>query len=85
MCEDERKLTMDQPVTYQIKVPGQIDERWADIYEGMTIQVTDGEKGSPISSLTCTLDQAALLGLLRRLYASAIPLISINLLISEPD
>jgi len=30
MKKDKPKLTLDHPVTYQIKIPGCLDERWAD-------------------------------------------------------
>ena len=72
----EQKLTLDRPVTYQIKVPGEINPRWSKLYESMVIETTKDENGTPISLLTCILDQAALQGLLRRLYSSGIPLIS---------
>jgi hypothetical protein len=32
----KQKLTLDQPVDYQIKVPGHLDESWSDRAEGMT-------------------------------------------------
>jgi hypothetical protein len=77
----KHKLTLYQPAIYQIKVPGEIDPRWSDWAEGMTIAVDsedDGEGNSdPVTTLTCTLDQAALQGLLRRLYARGLPLISV--------
>ena len=37
--EIDRKLTLYQPATYRIKVPGQLDESWSDWIEGMTITV----------------------------------------------
>jgi hypothetical protein len=74
--EPKSKLTLDRPVTYQISVPGEIDERWSKVCEGMVIETNNDENGALYSSLTCTLDQAALHGLLRRLYSSGIPLIS---------
>ena len=70
--------TLDAPATYEIKVPGELDENLAHWIEGLTITVESSESGPSISTLTCCVDQAALLGLLRRLYAYGIPLISIN-------
>ncbi|MFC1976035.1 hypothetical protein ACFLXQ_06530 [Chloroflexota bacterium] len=32
----KQKLTLDQPATYQIKVPGHLDESCSDWFEGMT-------------------------------------------------
>jgi hypothetical protein len=73
-----RKLSLDRPVTYQIKVLGHLDESWSDWVEGLTIRVESEGKGPPITTLTGNLDQAALQGLLRRLYALGLPLVSVN-------
>jgi len=78
MKQDRQKLTLDRPVTYQIVVPGQIGESWSDWAGGMTIAVECEGDGPPVTALTGTLDQAALLGLLRRLYFLGLPLISVN-------
>ena len=78
----EHKLTLYQPTIYQIKVPGEIDQRWSDWAEGMTIvvdsAVDDEGHGPPVTTLTGTLDQAALQGLLRRLYSLGLPLIAVH-------
>ncbi len=78
MKEGNQKLTLDRPATYQIKVPGHLDDRWSEWAGGMTITVEIEGDGSPITILTGTLDQAALQGLLRRLYSLGLPLISVN-------
>jgi hypothetical protein len=77
MNQARQKLTLDRPATYQIKVPGQIGESWSDWAGGMTITVESEGEGPPVSTLTGTLDQAALHGLLRRLYGLGLPLISV--------
>jgi hypothetical protein len=73
----EQKLTLDQPATYEIKVPGQLDERWSEWDGKMKITVTSEGDGPPVTTLTGSFDQAALQGLLRRLYAMGVPLISV--------
>jgi hypothetical protein len=73
----KQKLTLDQSATYQIKVPGELDERWSDWSGPMTVTVESDDDGLPVSTLTGPLDQAALLGLLRRLYSLGLPLISV--------
>ncbi len=79
MKEVKQKLTLDQPVTYQIKVPGHLDESWSEWAGGMTITVENGDDSPPITTLTGVIaDQAALQGLLRRLYSLGLPLISVN-------
>ena len=44
----------------------------------MKIPAETDDDGRPVTTLTGTLDQAALHGLLRRLYSLGIPLISVN-------
>ena len=39
MNKAEQKLTLDGPATYQIKVPGEVNERWSDWVAGMTLAV----------------------------------------------
>jgi hypothetical protein len=78
MKEVKQKLSLDRPATYQIKVPGELDESWSDWAGGMTITVESEGEGLPVTTLTGTIDQAALQGLLRRLYSLGLPLISVN-------
>ena len=77
MSETKQKLTLVRPAIYQIKVPGHLDKNWADWAEGMTVTVGSIDDGTPATALTGTFDQAALQGLLRRLYAFGLPLISV--------
>jgi len=72
-----KKLTLDQPATYVIKVPGALDENWLDWNGGMTATIECDRNGSPITTLTITVDQAGLQGLLRYLYSLGLPLISV--------
>jgi len=73
----KQKLTLEKPAIYEIKVPGQLDERWSEWDGKMTITVTSGGDGPPVTTLTGSFDQAALQGLLRRLYTMGVPLISV--------
>jgi len=83
MKNEKQKLTLDRPATYQIKVPGELAESWSDWAGGMTISVQREGDGPPVTTLTGTLDQAALQGLLRRLYSLGLPLISVQLIWRE--
>ena len=74
----KQKLTLDQPATYQIKVPGHLNASWSDWAGGMTITLECSDDGPPTTTLTGTIDQAALQSLLRRLYSLGLPLISVN-------
>ena len=78
MTSDERKLTLDRPVRYEIRIPGELDASWSDWVGGMTITVESEGEGAPVTTLTGTIDQAALQGLLRRLYSLGLPLISVR-------
>lgn len=78
MKDVKQKLTLDRPATYQIKVPGLLDEGWLDWAGEMTVTVEREGEGPPVTVLTGTVDQAALQGLLRRFYSLGLPLISVN-------
>jgi hypothetical protein len=77
MSDGKQKLTLDKPATYQIKVPGHLDESWADWAGRMTVTVESEGDDHPVTTLTGKVDQAALQGLLRRLYSLGLPLISV--------
>lgn len=72
-----RKLTL-YPTTYQIKVPGYLNPSLAEWAGRMTITAENEDDGFPVTTLEGTIDQAALLGLLRRIYALGLPLISVT-------
>jgi hypothetical protein len=80
MKEVKRKLTLDRPATYEIKVPGHLDESWTEWNGRMTVTVEYDDDDTPVTTLTGTVDQAALQGLLRRLYSLGLPLISVECL-----
>jgi hypothetical protein len=80
MKETIQKLTLDKPATYQVKVPGHLDYSWSEWVEGLTVIVECEDAENPETTLTGNFDQAALQGLLRRLYSLGSPLISVNCL-----
>ncbi len=74
-----QKLTLDSSVTYEIEVQGYLDERRSDWFDGIAIVPKAGAEGTSITRLTGTVvDQAALHGLLRKLYDLGLPLLSVN-------
>jgi hypothetical protein len=77
MKEIRQKLTLYRPATYLIEVPGVLNESWLDWGAELTISVKSEAEGSPVSTLIGTFDQAALQGLLRRLYSLGLPLFSV--------
>ncbi len=76
MNAKRNKLTLDQPVNYQIKVPGLLDSSWAEWDNRMELEASE-DSLAPVTTLTGSVDQAALQGLLRRLYSLGLPLISV--------
>ena len=77
MNKVRQRPTLDRPATYQIQVPGELDESWSDWIESLTIAVESEGDGPPVTTLTGTLDQAALHSVLRRFYSLGLPLISV--------
>jgi hypothetical protein len=78
MTKDSRShLSLDRSATYQIQVPGMIDLSRVEWASNMEIFFDREGEGPPIATLTGDLDQAALHGLLRRLYSLGLPLISV--------
>jgi len=72
------KLSLHQPITYQITVPGTVDPHGAEWVEGMKVTYQNNNDSTfPTTVMTCTVDQAALHSLLRRLYGLGLPLISV--------
>jgi len=69
---------LDRPATYQIEVPGHLNESWREWNGRMTVTLTSDEDGRPLTILTGTVDQAALQGILRRLYSLGLPIISVR-------
>ena len=78
MKASNKKFTLDRTMTYQIKVPGHFDEGMIDLGGVMMVTVDTEGDGSPVTTLTGAFDQAALQGLLRRLYSMGLPLISVD-------
>jgi hypothetical protein len=75
--EMKLKLSLYEPVRYQIKVPGELDAFWSNWAGEITAVIGVAEDGSPVTTLTGMFDQAALHGFLRHLYAVGLPLISV--------
>jgi hypothetical protein len=78
MGKARAKLTLDQVATYQIKVPGLLDNRRVIWDMDMIITTENDDHGLPVTTLVGTVDQAALLSLLRRLYSLGLPLIAVD-------
>ena len=77
LMADKYKVTLYQPVVYEIKVPGHLDESWVEWTSGVTVTVEITWHEQPVTVIQGTFDQAALHGLLRRLYSLGLPIISV--------
>ena len=69
---------MNDPVVtdqYEIRVEGQLDQRWSDWFEGFTL-TNDSDGTTTVTGHV--IDQAALHGLLRRVGDLGVTLLSVN-------
>ncbi len=63
-----------QPIAYQIRVQGRLDESWSGWFDRMAITV----EGNSTTLTGAVVDQAALRGILSRLWDLNLALISVN-------
>ncbi|MDY7078579.1 MAG: hypothetical protein SXV54_16820 [Chloroflexota bacterium] len=69
----------DEQTIYQIKVQGKLDEKWSDWFDGMTVTFEAVAFESDITTLTgAVVDQAALRGILDKMWDLNLTLISVN-------
>ena len=61
---------------YRIQIEGELDEQWSDWFSGMTVAVEDGRR--KVTTLTGFADQAALRGILNKIWDLNLILISVN-------
>jgi len=74
-----RRLTLDHPAIYRIKVQGELDQTWSSWFDPMAISCDCGLT----TLLGPVADQAQLYGLLLRLRDLGTPLISVQCI--QPD
>ena len=73
--EPNPQLDPRDPMTYQIRVKGQLGCEWTDWFGGLTITQEDGGETLLTGPVA---DQAALHGLLRKVRDLGLPLVSVN-------
>jgi hypothetical protein len=72
-------FSLSQPLSYRVSVQGRVGERWQDWFEQLVITFDRGASDIPITLLEGTLaDQAALHGLLRKLYTLGFVILSLK-------
>ena len=64
-----------QPMIYQIRIKGHLDQQWTDWFEGLTIRLEDNGDTLLTGSVV---DQAALHGLLKKVRDLGMPLLSVD-------
>lgn len=72
------KHTLDEALNYEIAVAGVVENDWSDLFD-VNIALDDTEKIT-VSNISGVFDQAALQGLLSRLYSFGYPLLSVNII-----
>ena len=78
MTEHVSRMSLAQSAVYEIQVQGMISQGWVDYFDGLEIDV-QGKDGWAITTLTgCMVDQAALQGLLQKLYNIGLVLIKVE-------
>jgi len=60
---------------FEIQVKGQLDETWSDWLEGLEVRLLDNDE---MILSGCIADQAALMGVLNKLYGLNLTLLSVN-------
>ena len=75
--EEKPRLSLDQTAAYAITIPGVIEFGPADWADGLEVAYDHESYAIPATILSGEFDQAALHGLLRRLYSVGLPLISV--------
>src|SRR4029079_5267013 len=71
---------IDMNVWYKIRVRGQLDESWAEWFEGMAIEHT-AEKETVLQGNVC--DQAALYGMLNKLRNLGLELLDVERIVRK--
>ena len=67
----------DESAVYQIKVEGTLDERWSDWFSGLAVVAGGEDKDPPVTTLTGLMDQAALRGILNKVWDLNLTLVSV--------
>ena len=73
-------MRTDKRYTYEIRIEGHLSDRWSEWFEGLAIQADPN--GETILSGKLA-DQSALFGLLNKIQALNLTLISVNRLFTE--
>jgi hypothetical protein len=68
----------DERAVYEIRVQGMLNEHWSDWFSGLAVPEENGVGDPPVTSLTGPIDQAALRGILCKLWDLNLTLVSVR-------
>jgi hypothetical protein len=71
-------FSLDKAFPYQIQAAGQLSKDWSSWNGDLIWEFDIHPIGVGVTKITGSFDQAALIGLLRRLYSLGLPLIAVN-------
>jgi len=84
VTDHESGISVDQPITYEIKIQGRLEERWSRWFDDMDISAISQTSGPTVTILSgIVADQAALHGLLIRIRDLGIPLLAVQIMNSD--
>lgn len=84
MGHSYRKLNMYEPAVFRICIQGELDESWFEYFSAQSVSAESDEAGNKVTVIISEpMDQAALVGLVNRLNAIGIPLISVECRLTE--
>jgi hypothetical protein len=79
MAQIARKFNMYEPAIYRICIQGELEPRWFDYFGTQSVTVDTDQTGHRLTTFVSDpMDQGALVGLITRLNALGIPLISVE-------
>ena len=67
----------DESAVYRIEVEGTLDARWSDWFSGLAVVAGSEGEGTPVTTLTGLMDQAALRGILNKVWDLNLTLLSV--------
>lgn len=74
------------PQTYRVTFQGKLDDSWQNWFSGLSISTEKETQGRKVTTLTGQIvDQAALRGILNKLWDLNLNLISVNLVKTDLD
>jgi hypothetical protein len=77
--DQKANSTMHNSVAvYQIRIEGELDQRWSTWFSGLKVSLDEGPEGFQTTLLTGELDQAALRGVLNKIWDLNLVLISLS-------